>query len=82
MQQHVAALPEVEADLALAEGASQAPRRRFSIELDPKGLWLRLGRTEAYLCIEPEGAWTLMRETDGFDAQAWRLHLILGKVPN
>ena len=30
-------------------------RRRFALELDRRGVFLRLGQTEAYLCAEPEG---------------------------
>jgi hypothetical protein len=58
------------------------PGRRFSIELDRRGLFLRLGATEAYLCREAEGAWFVQREPGGFDAQLWRLHLVVGRVPS
>ena len=57
-------------------------RRHFSVELDRRGLFLRLGRTEAYLCGEPEGAWYCRSEPGGVDAQAWRLHLVVGRVPS
>jgi hypothetical protein len=55
--------------------------RRFSAELDRRGLFLRLGQVEAYLCVEEYGAWMFYREPGGFDAQAWRLHLVVGKAP-
>jgi hypothetical protein len=56
-------------------------RRRFAVELDRRGVFLRLGRTEAYLCAEPTSAWAFERGPDGLDAQAWRVHLIVGPVP-
>ena len=59
-----------------------APRRRaFGLEVGRSGIFLRLGRTEAYLCTEPDSAWTWLREAGGLDAQAWRLHLIVDRVP-
>ena len=61
--------------------APPAPRRRFSIEFDRRGIFVSLGATDAYLCREPDSAWRFLRETDGFDAHAWRLHLIVAKVP-
>jgi hypothetical protein len=56
-------------------------RRRFALELDRRGVFLRLGRTEAYLCAEPTGTWAFERGPDGLDVQAWQLHLIVGPVP-
>jgi hypothetical protein len=56
-------------------------RRRFSVELDRRGLFLRVARTELYLCAEANGAWSAYREPGGFDLQMWRLHLVVGKVP-
>jgi hypothetical protein len=44
-------------------------------------VFLRLGRTEAYLCAEPTGTWAFERGPDGLEVQAWRLHLIVGPVP-
>lgn len=55
--------------------------RGFSAELDRRGLFLRFGRVEAYLCFEEYGAWMFYREPGGFDAQAWRLHLVVGRAP-
>ena len=79
--------PKLRALVATAEGAdwteASKPVRqgRFSVELDRRGLFLRLGRVEAYLCAEAEGAWVFYREPGGFDAQAWRLHLVVGTAP-
>jgi hypothetical protein len=56
-------------------------RRRFALELDRRGVFLRLGQTEAYLCAEPEGAWAFAREPGALDAQAWRLHPVVGRIP-
>jgi hypothetical protein len=56
-------------------------RHRFSVELDRRGLFLRAGRVEAYLCTETNWAWTFHREPGGLDAQVWRLHLITGRAP-
>jgi hypothetical protein len=39
------------------------------------------GCFDAYLCTEPDTAWTFTREPGGFDAQLWRLHLIIGTLP-
>jgi hypothetical protein len=70
------------ADDAILGGASVRPAaRRFAVELDRRGVFARLGRVEAYLCIEPDSAWSFLRESDGFDSQAWRLHLIVGRSP-
>lgn len=57
-------------------------RRRFALELDRRGAFLRLGRVEAYVCFEPDRAWSFLRDPGGFDAQIWRLHLIVGRVPD
>ena len=54
---------------------------RFSVELDRRGLFLRLGRTEFYLCAEAERAWGLYREPGGFDLHLGRLHLVAGRSP-
>jgi hypothetical protein len=62
-------------------GPGDHRERRFSAELDRRGLFLRLGRTEAYLCAEPEGAWVFEREAGGLDAQAWRLRLVVERMP-
>jgi hypothetical protein len=56
--------------------------RAFSVELDRRGLFLRIGRVEAYLCTEADRAWSFCREPGGLDAQAWRLHLVVGAAPN
>jgi hypothetical protein len=55
---------------------------RFAFEVGRRGIFARLGRFEMYLCTEPDSAWVFLREPGGFDAQAWRLHLIAGPVPN
>jgi hypothetical protein len=55
--------------LDIDAGGLARPRRRFSVELDRRGLFLRLGGTEAYLCREPSGAWFIQREPGGFAAQ-------------
>ena len=54
---------------------------RYWLELDRRGLFLRLGQIEAYLCGEADGAWVFRREPDGFDVRIWRLHLTIGAVP-
>jgi hypothetical protein len=82
MHQNPSALLVASADPNLSEVAVRASRHRFSIELDRSGLFVRLGRTEAYCCTEPERAWAFVREPGGFDAQAWRLHLIIGRIPD
>ena len=80
--------PSPRALVATAEGSGStddpksATRSRFSAELDRRGLFLRLGRIEAYLCAEADRAWGLYREPGGFDAQAGRLHLIIGTAPD
>ncbi|HEV7264094.1 MAG TPA: hypothetical protein VGN83_04130 [Falsiroseomonas sp.] len=58
-----------------------AGRGRFGVEFDRRGVFVRFGRRELYLCTEPDSAWTFLREPGGFDAQAWRLHLIVAPVP-
>jgi hypothetical protein len=58
-----------------------ATRRAFSIEFDRRGLFVSLGRFDGYLCAEPESAWSFLREPGSFDAQVWRLHLIVSRVP-
>jgi hypothetical protein len=65
------------------DGPHAAPpvkRRRFALELDRNGLFLTLGRTDFYLCLEPSSAWHFEREPGGFDAQAWRVHAMIGRV--
>jgi hypothetical protein len=57
-------------------------RRSFSVELDRRGVFITLGRWDVYLCAEPESEWQLLREPGGFDAQAWRLHLIVSRLPD
>ena len=69
------------ADDALARRAACAARRRFAAELGGRGVFVRLGRAEAYLCLEDKVAWALRREVGCLDAQAGRLHLIVGRVP-
>jgi hypothetical protein len=61
--------------------AAPAPRRPFGVEIGCRGLFLQLWRFDAYLCTEPEGAWSFIREPGGFDLQVWRLHLLVGRVP-
>ena len=58
-----------------------AKRRAFSVEIGRRGVFMTLGPFDAYLCTEPEKTWFAMREPDCFDAQLWRLHLILSRVP-
>ncbi|WP_372617152.1 hypothetical protein [Falsiroseomonas sp.] len=58
-----------------------AGRSRFALEFGRQGIFARFGRIEMYLCTEPDSAWTFLREPGGFDAQAWRLHLIVAPVP-
>lgn len=70
------------ADAALAERAAHDTRRRFLVEIGRRGIFVRLGRTEAYLCGEAESAWMAQREPGCLDVQAWRLHLIVGRVPS
>lgn len=80
--------PNLRALVASAEHADwtadpkPAKRSRFSVESGRRGLFLCLGRLEAYLCIEIEGAWNFWREPGGFDVQAGRLHLIVGRAPD
>ena len=63
------------------DGLAASRPRRFSAELDRHGLFLRVGWVEAYLCTKADRAWSFWREPGGFDAQAWRLHLVVGRVP-
>lgn len=63
------------------EPTDSRDRRGVSAELDRRGLFLRFGRMEAYLCVESYRAWLFYREPGGFDAQAWRLHLVVGRAP-
>jgi hypothetical protein len=56
-------------------------RRPFLIEFERRGVFAQLWRFDAYLCTEPDTAWTFTREPGGFDMQVWRLHLIVGTVP-
>jgi hypothetical protein len=56
-------------------------RRSFSAELDCRGLFLNLGPFDAYVCFEAASAWFVQRELGDFDIQAWRLHLIVSRVP-
>ena len=56
-------------------------RRRFSVEIDRRGVFATIGRYDAYLCLEPEAARSLQREPGSFDGQLWRLHLIVSRVP-
>jgi hypothetical protein len=80
MNQNLRAL--VAAESAAWSDEPTTPRRSpFSVELDRRGLFLRFGRVEAYLCTEVDGAWTFYREPGGFDAQAGRLHLVVGTPP-
>jgi hypothetical protein len=58
-----------------------ARRRRFVIELDRNGLFVTLGRTDLYLCVEPATEWAMQREAGELDLRAGRLHLILGRAP-
>jgi hypothetical protein len=45
-------------------------RRRFALELNRRGVFVWLGRTEAYLCAEPDSTWMVQREPGALDAQA------------
>jgi hypothetical protein len=66
------------------DGPSRAPRarrRHFAFELDRNGLFLSLGRTDIYVCVEASSAWTAQRSAGELDVQAWRLHLIIGRAP-
>ena len=81
MHHNLNALLAAAADAAPSEVWLASRRRRFSLELDRRGLFLRLGGVEAYLCAEPQAGWSLRREPGGLDAHAWRLHLIVGRVP-
>jgi hypothetical protein len=56
-------------------------RRPFSIEIDRQGVFVCVGQFDAYFRAERDTAWYIQREPDGFDAQVWRLHLIVGRVP-
>jgi hypothetical protein len=58
-----------------------ARRRRFALELDRNGLFLTVGRTDLYVCMEPSASWALQREAGDLELRAWRLHLILGRAP-
>jgi hypothetical protein len=58
-----------------------ARRRRFAVELDRNGLFLSLGRTDFYLCMEPGSTWSMHRASGELEMQAWRLHLIIGRAP-
>ncbi len=62
--------------------ASASQPKLFSVELDRRGLFLRVGRIEAYLCTEADRAWSFCREPGGFDLRAWCLHLLVSKVPS
>jgi hypothetical protein len=80
--------PNLRALVAAAESSgwteddpAPAARSRLAVELGRRGLFLRLGRVEAYACFEPDAAWAFWREPGGFDAQAGRLHLIVGRAP-
>jgi hypothetical protein len=82
---HLRALPAA-ADAPVGDGHAwlrrrRRRRRRFALELDRRGVFVRLGRTETYLCAEPDSAWILQREPGALDAQAWRLHLVIDRVP-
>lgn len=68
-------------DDSFAADAAPARRRRFSIEFGRRGIFVSFAGTDAYLCGEPDSAWSFIREPGGFDAHAWRLHLIVGKAP-
>lgn len=76
-----ASLAPANDDTRLGVNSRAARRHRFALELDRRGLFLSLGRVEAYCCTEPESAWLFQREPGGFDAQAWRLHLMVGRTP-
>ncbi len=53
---HLAAL--LEADAALARRGARTSRRRLAFELGRHGLFVRMGRVEAYLCREGQRAWS------------------------
>jgi hypothetical protein len=61
--------------------ASVSRRRRFSVEIDRRGMFAHLWRFDVYLCAERESAWAVEREPGGIDVQLWRLHLMLSRVP-
>jgi hypothetical protein len=59
-----------------------ASRRRFSVEIDRRGVFAHLWRFDVYLCAERESVWTAQREPGGIDVQLWRLHLMASRAPS
>jgi len=64
-----------------AGSAGPRAKRRVAAELGRRGIFVRIGRIEAYLSVEAQSGWFLEREPGGIDCQAWRLRLMAERVP-